>query len=170
MNNDDFGNWLSGFTDGEGYFGSNYRHIKSKISNKSIYKFDAAFQIQLRDDDKDIIKRIKDHLNCGKIYYYREYKYKSISKPAVRFEVHNYTELHNIIIPFFERYQLRSKKRYVFDYWKLFVDELFHTHYKHRKQETVRLLIELHKKIIDIRKYESNKIKEVLKNGEEKIS
>ncbi len=104
--------YISGFVDGEGCFALKYRReIKLNRKNKPVYFYwDVEFAILLRGDDIDILHAIKKTLGCGKI---------SMSKRGdARYAVNNISELSNIIVPFFSKYQLRAKKKYDFMLWK----------------------------------------------------
>ena len=54
-----FGNWLAGFTDGEGYFTIN-RHIHGH--------YRCSFGIKLRGDDRPILEEIQIQTGLGTIY------------------------------------------------------------------------------------------------------
>jgi hypothetical protein len=59
-----FGNWLAGFTDGEGCF-CIFR--LQKTTNRSRVNYQCQFVINLRADDAAILVEIRDRLGIGKI-------------------------------------------------------------------------------------------------------
>lgn len=106
------GDYIAGFVDGEGCFYIHFRRtIRYERKNKPVYfHWDIGFTIVLRADDKDILQKIKNTLNCGRI---------SISKNGqVRYEVSDMSDLTNKIAPFFENHLLRAKKKFDFILWK----------------------------------------------------
>jgi hypothetical protein len=112
----DFGNYLAGFTDGEGTF-----IIVPDFRNRENYK--TAFSISLRADDRKILEEFKRVLKVGHIRVTnRSSKNKRKwhilnGNPKVIWEVANYCDLYFIIIPFFEKFPLRAKKRRDFEIW-----------------------------------------------------
>ena len=92
------GNWISGFTSGEGCF-----HIRIKPSPK--YKLGAQvsllFKISQHERDKELMKSFIDYFNCG-----------SISKNStwIDYTVVKQEDLLLKIIPFFDKYQIVGVK------------------------------------------------------------
>ncbi len=115
-NNKEFGHWLSGFVDGEGNFGS------SKNCGHG-----CCFRIILREDDKEILEEIKNYLGVGKLYY-RDIKAKMDNwNPKYITKVRNnqwgyivqpIVDLINVIVPQFEEYPLRAKKKKQYEEWR----------------------------------------------------
>ena len=106
------GDYIAGFVDGEGCFALKFRRdVKPDRKNKPIYFYwDIEFVIELRGDDKEILERILEILDCGKI---------SMSKRgSVRYAVNEINDISTKIIPFFETYKLHAKKKYDFLLWK----------------------------------------------------
>lgn len=91
----DIGNYIAGFTDGEGSFNVS---IKKRLDYKESWKLTASFNISQKD--RVILAWIKHILGCGTL---RERK-----DGVVYFEVTNITSLYNTIIPFFRKYSFRS--------------------------------------------------------------
>ena len=117
-----FGYWLSGFTDGEGCFYLDYRLVNGGYACPGM-----LFTISQRADDAAILEEIRRFLRCGRVQSkvvvnqhflngkdMRQYA----SKPVFRYEVNDRDSLANLIIPFFDRYPLRSRKRTDFQVWK----------------------------------------------------
>ena len=105
------GDYIAGFVDGEGCFALKFRRdIKPERKNKPVYFYwDIEFAIVLRKDDEEIIKNIRDTLACGRI---------SVNRSGqVRYSVNRIDDLLDKVVPFFERYRLRAKKRFDFELW-----------------------------------------------------
>jgi len=113
IDRDSFGNYLSGFTDGEGCF-----QLVWKTNTPMI-----RFTIGLRADDLQILKLIQSFWGCGGILFHKpteksRLKWKVNACPACQFYIRTTPELVNIVIPHFEKYPLRAKKARDFLIWK----------------------------------------------------
>ena len=91
----DIGNYIAGFTDGEGSFNVS---IKKRLDFKQSWKLSASFNISQKD--RVILAWIKHVLGCGTL---RERK-----DGVVYYEVTNITSLYTVILPFFRRFGFRS--------------------------------------------------------------
>jgi len=91
----DIGNYIAGFTDGEGSFNVS---IKKRLDYKESWKLTASFNISQKD--RVILAWIKHILGCGTL---RERK-----DGVVYYEATNIISLHDVIIPFFKVYGFRS--------------------------------------------------------------
>ncbi|MCX6765879.1 MAG: LAGLIDADG family homing endonuclease [Candidatus Moranbacteria bacterium] len=98
------GEYIAGFVDGEGCFSLTLRKDKGKY----LY-WKSGFSILLRDDDVNILTRIRNYFNCGGISYTRSF---------VRYQISNNDDLVKVIIPFFDKFKLIGKKRNDFELWK----------------------------------------------------
>jgi hypothetical protein len=101
------GDYVSGFIDGEGCF----TIVISKHKTKRL-GVDARlhFQIEVRDDDREIIENIQETLDCGHIYClsYERYGWH----PHVELKVSSLREITGKLLPFFEKHPLRAKKKH----------------------------------------------------------
>ena len=104
------GNYIAGFVDGEGCFCITMSKHRTK---KFGYDPRLLFEIELRWDDRDILEKIKERLDCGNIYdlNYERYGWE----PHVKYAVHNIKDMGEKVIPFFRRYPLLGKKRKSFE-------------------------------------------------------
>jgi len=111
--------YIAGFVDGEGCFALNLiREVKHHRKNTPVYIYwNVEFAIELRKDDIDVLNGIKDTLECGNISVNRQ--------GSVRYAVNDINDLLYKIIPFFEKYPLRAKKRFDFQLWKEAVEILY---------------------------------------------
>ena len=106
-----FGNWISGFVDGEGHLGL---CIKREHPNR--IRPSAVFSIGLRADDVGILEEIMTFFGCGAIYPQRD---RGKKNPSVTYKVYKPIELLNTIIPHFDEFPLRAKKANELELWKL---------------------------------------------------
>ncbi len=104
-----FGNWLSGFVDGEGHFGLRIGHEYPNRVRPA-----AEFVIGLRADDVHILESIRDFLKCGVIYHKKQNGNKN---PASRYVVWNPEQLIYNIVPHFKKFPMRAKKGKELETW-----------------------------------------------------
>lgn len=121
---DDIGNYFAGFTDGEGTFTIHPPYKKDRLDG-----WKTRFSIQLRLDDKDILCNLRDILKVGIIVERISRKNSSIN-PQCCFTVSNISQLYHIIVPFFEKFTLRAKKKRDFDIWANAVRDKYELDYK----------------------------------------
>lgn len=116
---DAFGNWFAGFTDGEGCFCIGKRNYKNRCA-----QYQCRFAINLRDDDKPILEKIRDTLGIGFVYDRPAYFRPSRNAQALSdFCLQSIKECAQLV-KFFEKYPLQAKKQNDFAIWKLAVAEL----------------------------------------------
>lgn len=130
-----FGHWLSGFVDGEGCFTLRaFRRERPNVSR--LESFVARFLITLRSDDVAILESIRSYWQCGRI---RLHHRKTKSRPLCRYEIQRSADLQEIIVPHFEAYPLRAKKRRDFMIWKRAVSLLYQVSERPRIRNRGRL-------------------------------
>lgn len=102
--------YVAGFIDGEGSFCV----VISKHPQKRL-GLDArlSFEIELRDDDKEILILIQETLGCGRIYDLKYERYGWF--PHAQLKVSSFKEIRDNLIPFLKRHPLRAKKRKSFE-------------------------------------------------------
>ncbi len=116
------GDYIAGFVDGEGCFAltlrRDVRHERGKRTGvKPVYFYwKSQFVIVLRNDDRQLLEKIKQTLGCGSI---------TLTYNNVRYEVTNLDDLKHKIIPFFEKYNLYGKKMNDFLLWRKAIDILY---------------------------------------------
>lgn len=100
--------YIIGLTDGEGCFYINVRPPdKRYLGSKT--GIETHFYIKLREDDLLLLKQVKNFFKCGAVYYQKE-KRKNHS-PCYRFEINSQRDIREVLIPFFDKHQLKSKKK-----------------------------------------------------------
>lgn len=107
------GDYIAGFVDGEGCFALKFRRDarKERKNQKVYFYWDVEFAINLKFDDRDILERIKNTLECGIVHDMN-------TRNLVRYSVQTTEDLHTKIVPFFEKYPLHAKKLHDFNLWK----------------------------------------------------
>lgn len=101
--------YLVGLVDGEGCFCVSF----NKHKNNRKLEVRLLFEIELREDDKGILERVKETLNCGNIYYLNYERYKKW-RPHYKYKVSSLKDISEKIIPFFKQYPLQAKKKHNF--------------------------------------------------------
>ena len=129
----DEGNFIAGFTDGEGSFNVS---IKKRLDYKESLKLTASFNISQKD--RVILAWIKHILGCGTL---RERK-----DGVVYFEVTNITSLYSVVIPFFRKFGFRSSNKK--NNFRIF-SEIVQMMYKneHLTKEGFHKILELREKL-----------------------
>ena len=102
--------YLVGLVDGEGCFCVSFN--KHKGNRKLEVRL--LFEIELREDDKEILERVKKTLGCGSIYYLNYERYKKW-RPHYKYKVSNLKDISEKVIPFFKKYTLQAKKKKSFE-------------------------------------------------------
>lgn len=97
-----FGWYIAGFVDGEGSFNVSFKKERSYGIG---WKVALSFNISQRD--AGILRKIQQAFGCGTIRFRQD--------GVGYFEIRSLDGLKNVVIPFFNQYQLQSKKRADFD-------------------------------------------------------
>lgn len=105
-----FGYWFSGFFDGEGCL-----TVFSRLRENGYTERRLGIQIMLRDDDANVLTRVKDYLQVGTIWSSPS---NSRTNPAIGYRVEKIQDLAEVVIPLFDKYPLYSKKRREFAIWQ----------------------------------------------------
>ena len=94
MTDDEFNQWFTGFTDGEG----NFAII---IHNNTVISF--RFSIKLHIDDKEALEFIKHRLNCGSVFNRTDLR-------SASFELNKISDIQTILIPLLDKFPLNGVK------------------------------------------------------------
>ena len=119
------GDYIAGLVDGEGCFALNFRRDKKykRKGQPEYFYWKVLFAIVLRADDKPLLEKVRDTLDCGSIYLSPPRTRQP--SPEVRYCVQNLKDLRGKIVPFFLNNPLHSKKREDFVLWAEAVDILY---------------------------------------------
>jgi hypothetical protein len=98
-----------GFVDGEGCFSITFNKNRDRLPEVRL-----IFEIELREDDREILEKIRELLGCGKIYHLEYARYVNW-RPHVKLKVSNFKDISEKIIPFFREYPLQAKKSLQFE-------------------------------------------------------
>jgi hypothetical protein len=149
----DLGNYLAGFTDGEGSFNVSFR---KRDDYKIPWKISLCFNISQKD--QVILSIFKKHLKCGTI---RERKNDGIWY----YEVNNFNAIQANIIPFFNRFGfLSAKKKRDFSKFKQIAKLIENG--DHLTIEGIEKILEIRKEMNDggKRKYSDEEILRILRD------
>jgi hypothetical protein len=92
------GNYLAGFTDGEGSFNVSFR---KRVDYAMPWKVSLCFNVSQRD--KVVLTLFKRHLGCGTL--------RQRQDGVWYYEVNNFAAIFENVIPFFERFGFLSAKK-----------------------------------------------------------
>jgi LAGLIDADG endonuclease len=99
--------WLAGFVSGEGCFDIN---LKKSKTHKTGHQVILRISIKQHERDKNLMELITKYLNSGKIYRLDE-------RPMVSLTIVKYSDITNLIIPFFKKYPVLGIKQNDFSDW-----------------------------------------------------
>lgn len=106
---DAFGYWFSGFFDGEGCLTVFCRRRTNGFERR------VGVQISCRYDDAQVIDFIYKSLNVGVVWDGRA---KGLTNKTKNWRVERAADLTEVILPVFDNYPLRSKKRLEYSIWR----------------------------------------------------
>lgn len=96
--------WITGFVDGEGCF------YVGLLKNKTMtygYQIQPEFTVVQHKRDVQLLYALKDHFKCGSVGINHGDRY--------HWRVKNLSHFISIIIPFFEKHKLKTKRRIEFE-------------------------------------------------------
>ena len=102
-------NYIVGFVDGEGCFSVTF----NKHESNRLLEVRLIFEIELREDDLEILERVKEVFGCGNIYRLNYERYKKW-RPHYKYKVSSLKDITTKIIPFFTKYPLQANKKHSF--------------------------------------------------------
>lgn len=121
IDRDSFGNWLSGFIDGEGCF--RLLFICNKRPNGKTYQVPTArFELCLRQDDYETILLIHAYWNGGCLY--KKNSMRVGQQPACGYYLSSSVDLWEKVVPHIDKYPLYAKKRHDYVIWRRGVELL----------------------------------------------
>ena len=98
--------WISGFVSADGNFDVRIPSTNSKLG----YRVQLRFRISQHSRDFILMQKIVEYFGSGKIYKYG-------GKSAVSLSIVDFTDITNIIVPFFNKNPLIGIKLYDYLYW-----------------------------------------------------
>ena len=115
IDRDAFGHWLCGFADGEACFWLGFNSRKRGRRTPC-----CRFLIGLRHDDVAILRLVRSYFGVGRLHFSsRAGKTgRTGAQPTFHYTVTTCADHLHVIVPFFERFPLRSKKARDFPIWR----------------------------------------------------
>jgi hypothetical protein len=125
--------WIAGFVDGEGCFSVPiFKNRKTKLR----WQVQPTFVVVQSASSRDVLEDLVTFFGCGKVYVNR--RHDNHREDLYRYCVGRFTELRDVIIPFFQENRLRTSKRENFEKFVRVVRLM-----EERKHLTVPGLIEI---------------------------
>ncbi|MBI2121879.1 MAG: LAGLIDADG family homing endonuclease [Candidatus Sungbacteria bacterium] len=134
--------YIVGLTDGEGSFTAYIRPPKKEHGSKN-YRIECHYYIKLREDDRSLLENVKNFFRTGRVVFQRENR--TNHHHMYRFEVTNLHDLQNLIIPFFEKHKLQSKRIKDFELFKKIVKAVLNK--EHQTENGLRKIQQWKKKM-----------------------
>ena len=102
--------YIVGLVDGEGSFSVFLRKPVRATWNTRV---ECHFYIKMREDDLELLKKVQTFFKCGSIFFQKEYR--TNQRDNYRYQVSDREDLQNIIVPFFKKHPLESKRAQDFE-------------------------------------------------------
>lgn len=144
--------YLSGYADGEGSFCVSFSPrsgLKSKLEVRP------SFSVSQNGDRSEVLRLFQETLGCGTIRPDR-------SDKTFKFEVRSLDELIDRVVPFFERYSLKSSKIKDYVLFSRICSLMKQEKHKNRQglEEIIKLAIQMNTS--GMRKYKAQKLRSIL--------
>jgi hypothetical protein len=97
--------WIVGFVDGEGCFSCPIQ--RNKVMRIG-WQLQPVFAVVQSERSLEALVSIQDFFGCGRIY--RNRRHDNHREDLMVYQAFRYADLRDIIVPFFERYPLRTAK------------------------------------------------------------
>jgi len=97
--------YVVGLVDGEGSF-CVYSRKPSRVTWNT--RIECHFYVKMREDDLKLLQKVQKFFRCGSIFFQREYRVNQ--RDNYRYQVSDKQKLKNVIIPFFKKHPLQSKR------------------------------------------------------------
>jgi hypothetical protein len=111
--------WIVGFVDGEGYFG-----VSINKNSKTKFGFQILPEFVVTQGAKSVssLEFIKEYFGCGRIFINR--RHDNHREPLYRYCVRNLHDLSTIIVPFFNRFPMKTAKQLDFVRFSHVIDQM----------------------------------------------
>ena len=128
---DSIGQYLSGYTDGEGSFCISF---SPRPKLRTSLEVRPSFSVSQNSDRQEVLELFKTHLECGTIR-------KNSSDRTFKYEVRSINDLIGKVIPHFLKYPLLSSKRKDFEMFAKICNMVYSG--KHRIKNTLKEIVGL---------------------------
>lgn len=98
--------YIVSLTDGEGCF---YALVRPPYNHKGGAIVQLNFFIKVREDDKEMLEKVRNTFQCGAVYFQHETRKNHTQ--CYRYTVLSHEDILKKIIPFFENHPLRSSSK-----------------------------------------------------------
>jgi hypothetical protein len=106
----EFQGWVVGFVDGEGCFSCPLnRNPKTKLG----WQLQPRFVVVQGESSRDVLEELVCFFGCGKLYLNR--RFDNHREHLVHYYVARFSDLRDIIVPYFKQHPLRTSKRENFE-------------------------------------------------------
>ncbi len=115
--------WVVGFVDGEGCFSIGFvqqRDRKDRKGYKTGYQVAHEFAVTQGESSISCLNDLKDFFKVGMVVINK--RYDNHKEHLYRYVVRKREDLLNVIIPFFRKYPMRSRKQADFEKFKICVE------------------------------------------------
>ena len=135
--------WISGFTDGEGCF--SVAVIKNKTTKFGTQIF-PEFVITQGEKSLSVLKEIKKFFECGNIFVNK--RYDNHNENLYRYCIRSINDLNMKIIPFFDKYPLRTYKQNDFIIFKKIIKAMIRKYHldKNKREKIIALIGKINRK------------------------
>jgi hypothetical protein len=123
-----FGHWISGFIDGEGHFQLAIQRREGRGGGHPT----AKFTLGLRDDDAEILGLIQAFWQCGTMIF--DPRLGKPGHPKMCLQISRIEDLHEIVVPHFDAFPLRAKKRRDFEVWRKGIELAYRVKARRRRR------------------------------------
>ena len=96
--------YIVGLVDGEGSFTVYVKNILNSTNARRV-RVEPKFYIKLIEKDKDILYELQQYFGCGSVYFQKDTRKNH--QNCYRYEVYKRDDLTRIIVPFFQKHQLK---------------------------------------------------------------
>ncbi len=95
--------WIVGFVDGEGCFSVSIHRNRRYARRTGGWQLTPVFQVYQHEKELELLERIRDHFDCGKLYH------KGPNSTVMTYSVARLADLEERVLPFFEQHRLLVK-------------------------------------------------------------
>lgn len=130
--------WITGYVDGEGCFSVSFVR---NATTKSGWQIFPEFVVTQGGKSTNSLEIIRNFFGCGKVYVNR--RYDNHREHVYRYCIRSQKELRKIVIPFFEKYPLRTAKKEDFLHFRFILRQMeLKRHFTRRGMEIIARRVE----------------------------
>jgi hypothetical protein len=98
--------WIAGFVDGEGCFSTPIFRNRTMTLG---WQVQPTFVVVQSVSSRDVLEELARFFGCGKLSV--NHRHDNHREDLCRYYVSKYTDLRDVIVPFFQKHELRTSKR-----------------------------------------------------------